>query len=64
MVVDSAHPCGARVRTIGNPIHFSGTPIAYQRPPPTLGEHNGEVLAGVLGLTEAEIAELAANGIV
>jgi formyl-CoA transferase len=64
MVVETAHPLAGRVRTIGNPIHYSGTPVEYQGPPPLLGEHNGEILAGVLGLGEDEIASLGADGVV
>ena len=64
MVVETGHPLAGLVRTIGNPIHFSRTPIEYRRPPPLLGEHNGEVLSGVLGLHEAEIAALRAEGVV
>ncbi|MCA9846434.1 MAG: CoA transferase, partial [Dehalococcoidia bacterium] len=31
---------------------------------PTLGEHNAEVLSGVLGLSEERIADLAARGVI
>jgi crotonobetainyl-CoA:carnitine CoA-transferase CaiB-like acyl-CoA transferase len=34
------------------------------RPPPTLGEHNGEVLRDRCGLTDEELASLAANGVI
>jgi crotonobetainyl-CoA:carnitine CoA-transferase CaiB-like acyl-CoA transferase len=34
----------APVSLIGNPIHMSRTPPAYDRPPPRLGEHTAEVL--------------------
>ncbi|WP_236984278.1 MULTISPECIES: CaiB/BaiF CoA-transferase family protein [Mycobacterium] len=34
------------------------------RPPPTLGEHNEEVLRGQCGLAEGELARLAADGVI
>jgi crotonobetainyl-CoA:carnitine CoA-transferase CaiB-like acyl-CoA transferase len=37
-------PNGARTRTFGSPIRFSGEGAAVPRRPPALGEHNDEVL--------------------
>jgi crotonobetainyl-CoA:carnitine CoA-transferase CaiB-like acyl-CoA transferase len=34
------------------------------RPPPTLGEHNEEVLRDRCGLTDEELARLAASGVI
>jgi len=34
------------------------------RPPPTLGEHNGEVLRDLCGLTDEELARLASAGVI
>jgi crotonobetainyl-CoA:carnitine CoA-transferase CaiB-like acyl-CoA transferase len=34
------------------------------RPPPTLGEHNGEVLRDRCGLTDEELANLATSGVI
>jgi crotonobetainyl-CoA:carnitine CoA-transferase CaiB-like acyl-CoA transferase len=34
------------------------------RPPPTLGEHNAEVLTELCGLTEADLQRLAAEGVI
>ncbi|MDP1697029.1 MAG: CoA transferase [Xanthomonadaceae bacterium] len=45
---------------IGSPLKLSGTPVRYQRPPPTLGEHTNEVLAE-LGL---DATALRSDGIV
>jgi crotonobetainyl-CoA:carnitine CoA-transferase CaiB-like acyl-CoA transferase len=35
-----------------------------RRPPPTLGEHNGDVLRALCGLTEEELANLAGNAVI
>ncbi|GLZ09219.1 CoA transferase [Actinomadura sp. NBRC 104412] len=40
------------------------TPGAVRRPAPLFGQHNREVLAGLLGLTDTEIADLYAHGTV
>jgi crotonobetainyl-CoA:carnitine CoA-transferase CaiB-like acyl-CoA transferase len=58
MVVDMDHGSGARVRVIANPVKLSATPPDYRAPPPVLGEHTAEVLGGLLGMAEAEIAAL------
>ena len=34
------------------------------RPPPTLGQHNSEVLTELCGLTEADLERLAADGVI
>ena len=41
-VVEIANADGTRTsQQVANPIHLSGTPARYLRPPPLLGEHNG-----------------------
>ncbi len=44
------------------PYQFSETPWAVRRPAPALGQHNREVLAGMLGLAAGELEILRANG--
>jgi crotonobetainyl-CoA:carnitine CoA-transferase CaiB-like acyl-CoA transferase len=47
------------------PLRFSAAPVdPYASGAPTLGRHNNEVLGGVLGLTEAEIADLRATRVI
>ena len=58
------HPALGSMPVVRNPIHFSGTPIALGLPPPMLGEHTADVLRAELGLTDAAIAQLHAEGIV
>jgi formyl-CoA transferase len=62
MAVEVEHPTAGRVRLPGVPVKFARTPGGIQGPPPRLGEHTGEVLRRVLGLSDAEIAELRAAG--
>jgi crotonobetainyl-CoA:carnitine CoA-transferase CaiB-like acyl-CoA transferase len=46
------------------PYAMDGARPGFHRPAPTLGEHNAEVLAAVLGLPAAEIAQLEQTGII
>jgi crotonobetainyl-CoA:carnitine CoA-transferase CaiB-like acyl-CoA transferase len=46
------------LKLVGMPYKFSDTPAAVRRPPPLLGEHTEEILAGELGLDAAGIAAL------
>lgn len=62
MVVEIDHPTAGRYKTGGNPIK-SGTPDTFN-PPPTLGQDTSDVLTGLLGYTDSEIAEMREAGAV
>ncbi len=58
MAVPVPHPLLETLTLIANPIRFSNTPLDRYEPPPTLGQHTESVLRDLLGITEAEMAEL------
>ncbi|MGO4332310.1 CaiB/BaiF CoA transferase family protein [Cupriavidus sp. 2TAF22] len=64
MQVSLPHGAGVEAPGLANPIRFSGTPIAYERAAPTLGEHTEAVLAGHLGLPPERIAALRGKGVI
>ena len=51
------------LRVDGHPVHFSETDWRITRGGPCLGEHNEEVLTRLLGLSQDEVARLAAEGV-
>lgn len=55
------HPTSGPIRVVGPPWIISGTDIAVA-PPPLLGQHTAEVLAGWLGWGQAEIATRIGEG--
>lgn len=63
MIVNVDHPQRGTFRTVGCPIKLSDSPVKVERSP-LLGEHNTNVYIGRLGLDEAELAELKANGVI
>jgi formyl-CoA transferase len=62
--LDLPHPLAGTVPQVGTPIRFSATMPDYERAPPLLGEHTVEVLRRRLALSDAEIAALAARGVI
>ncbi|GAB4441052.1 MAG: CaiB/BaiF CoA-transferase family protein [Anaerolineae bacterium] len=62
-IVELEHPLIGVVKSMGNPVNLSATPVSYRLAPPTLGQHTGEVLAG-LGYDEATIAQFREQGVV
>ncbi|MHB1935488.1 MAG: CaiB/BaiF CoA transferase family protein [Acidobacteriaceae bacterium] len=61
LIVEFEHPELQAARSIANPVRLSATPVSYRLPPPTLGEHNEELLMG-LGYFREEIAEAYMEG--
>ena len=62
MYLEMAHPTLGSIKQTGIPIKFSKTPGGLDRPPPLLGEHNGEILrelgysgADIQGLTDRSV---------
>lgn len=62
--VDMPHPLGGTASVVRSPLRLSETPVEYRLAPPTLGQHNEEVLKGLLGKSDAVLASLKAAGIV
>ncbi|RYY68168.1 MAG: CoA transferase, partial [Comamonadaceae bacterium] len=64
MVQEWQHPLASGVRLVGSPMKLSATPVRADLPPPLLGQHTEEVLAGVLGWNPDRIAALRQEGVV
>jgi crotonobetainyl-CoA:carnitine CoA-transferase CaiB-like acyl-CoA transferase len=58
------HPQAGTYEYPGAPYKFALTPWELRSPAPTLGQHNEEVLGGLLGLSRAEMESLRAEGVI
>ncbi|MGQ9491888.1 MAG: CaiB/BaiF CoA transferase family protein [Anaerolineae bacterium] len=63
MIVEQMHATAGLVRSLGNPVHLSDTPVGYRRPPPALGQHTNEILSA-LGYSAQDIDRLRAQRVV
>lgn len=64
-IQDVEHPLAGRVPIPTQPLQFRGTGgRSIPRAAPLLGEHNGEILRGLLGLSEGEMARLRSDAII
>jgi formyl-CoA transferase len=63
MVVKVDHPERGEFATVGMPIKLSESPADVRRSP-LLGEHNHDVYGTEFGVSDAELAELKANGVI
>jgi crotonobetainyl-CoA:carnitine CoA-transferase CaiB-like acyl-CoA transferase len=58
------HPVVGRQPIPTVPFRYASAPRWIRTPAPTLGQHNRDVLGGLLGLSEAELAALERDGII
>lgn len=58
------HPSVGRYSYPGLPYVFDGERLTHRRSAPTYGQHNHEIIVGLLGLDEAEYEALVDRGIV
>src|SRR3954462_380669 len=56
--IELPHGAGATLPLVASPMRFSETPLEYRSAPPLLGQHTDEVLRGLLGKSESDIAGL------
>ena len=64
MAVTTPHPLDPDLRVIRSPLNFSETPLTRYTAPPMLGEQTFEVLAQELGLDDATLQTLRADGVI
>jgi formyl-CoA transferase len=64
MKIEAPHPTAGRVPMVRNPIVMTGTPLAHDGAPPTLGQHTQEILERVIGLSSTEVEQLRARRVI
>lgn len=64
MVVELEHPEYGTLHLLGSPYRFGAAEATVRSRPPLLGEHTSDVIGGVLGRSERELKELAADGVI
>lgn len=64
MVVEIDHPLAGKVPLVNSPLKFSDTPISIRLHPPSLGEHNIDVLNNILNYSLDEIEKLKSENII
>jgi CoA:oxalate CoA-transferase len=63
MIREVTHPVAGTIPIANTPVRMSRSETGIKGPPPDLGGDTAEVLGGWLGLTDDEIGELAARGV-
>ena len=58
------HPVAGLVGYPGTGIRSAAFDNSYRAPAPTVGQHTAEVLREKLGLTDADLADLASAGVI
>ena len=64
MKFEMPHPSAGTVPLVRCPVNLKGSPPAYHRPPPLLGEHTETVLRHLLDKSDDDIAGLRNAGVV
>ncbi|MEZ5817926.1 MAG: CoA transferase [Hyphomicrobiaceae bacterium] len=64
MLEEIEHPELGRITVPTSPLRFHGADKVATTPSPKVGQHNADVYGGWLGLSEGEIAELKADGVI
>ncbi|MFF4627733.1 formyl-CoA transferase [Streptomyces griseorubiginosus] len=63
MIVEVEHPERGTFTTVGNPLKLSDSPTTITTPP-LLGQHNQEIYVDELGLSQDELPQLKAQGVI
>jgi crotonobetainyl-CoA:carnitine CoA-transferase CaiB-like acyl-CoA transferase len=58
MIRAVTHPMYGELHVVGSPFKFGDSEMMIRHVPPQLGQHTAEVLAEVLGLSDAELEQL------
>ena len=58
------HPIAGNFTIISNPIKMSGPGPFPAGTPPLVGEHNEEILGGLLGISDHELADMKTHGVI
>lgn len=61
--LDLPNALGSSTPQVASPLRLSATPVAYRSAPPLLGQHTDSLLQSLLGMSEAQIAELREAGV-
>jgi len=64
MFVTIEDTVGGKFRTVNTPIRLTECPENPAVAPPTLGQHNQEILCSLGGLTSEELAQMQKEGVV
>jgi len=64
LVQEVEHPHYGKVKVVGPPATFSESEVRIQSAPPLLGEHNREILTGLLGYSDEQVNSLQDQGII
>jgi formyl-CoA transferase len=64
MLIEVEDPVVGNTRLTNSPYKFSETICRLEGSPPTLGQHNEEVLTTLLGYPEDDVARLSAEGVI
>jgi crotonobetainyl-CoA:carnitine CoA-transferase CaiB-like acyl-CoA transferase len=62
--IEIEHPETGRIMADATPLKLSSVPARYNRAAPTPGQDNSYVYGKLLGMSEAEVAELRKNGVI
>ena len=64
LVVEHGREGRPPLKTLGNPIRLSRTPVRYDKAPPRLGAHTEEILRDELGMPKSKLDQLIEQGVV